>query len=208
MYMIYCGNKYKKNVSMMINIFWGREIVEEMLRVLKEKDVRTTFFIVGEWGVDNKDMLKQILKDGHELGNHGWSHKDHDKISYDENYEEIKKCHDMIKESTGYEMYLFAPPSGAFNQDTLDAAESLGYKAIMWSVYKDTIDWRDKEEILAYERATKNLLGGDMILMHPQEHTLKALPRIIDEIRNKGFIPTTVTETIADVYFVKVIEKK
>ncbi|MDL2292085.1 polysaccharide deacetylase family protein [Acholeplasma sp. OttesenSCG-928-E16] len=190
------GNRDNNNVCMMINIYWGTEIVDKMLAVLREKNVKTTFFIVGEWGADNHEMLRKIVAEGHELGNHGYHHKDHDTLTYQENQEEILLCHNLIKDVTGIEMTLFAPPSGAYDDITLKAAEDLGYLPIMWTKYKDTIDWRDKEEQLAFDRATQNILGGDLILMHPMEHTLAALPKIIDFYRSVNINPTTVSETV------------
>ena len=91
-------------------------------------------------------------------------------------------------------MNLFAPPSGAYNSTTLNVAESLGYKTIMWT--KDTIDWRDQDGGLIFQRATKNACGGDFILMHPTQATLNSLKEIIDFYKNKGFNLTTVSETL------------
>ena len=65
----------------------------------------------------------------------------------------------------------------------------------MWS--KDTIDWRDKDESLVFSRATKNLKGGDLILMHPTEHTKNALKKILDYYKENGFSAVTVSEHIA-----------
>ena len=141
-------------------------------------------------------MLKQMLERGHELGNHGYVHKDQDKISAQANYDEINQTHQIVKSLVDYEMNLFAPPSGAYNQTTLDIAEQLGYKTIMWT--KDTIDWRDKDANLIYERATKNASNGDLILMHPTEKTLEALPNIISFYKEAGYKLTTVSETIAE----------
>jgi peptidoglycan/xylan/chitin deacetylase (PgdA/CDA1 family) len=89
---------------------------------------------------------------------------------------------------------LFAPPSGSFSGDTALACADLGYKMIMWS--KDTIDWRDSDSELVANRATKNLQNGDLILMHPKEHTLKALPKILDFYNSQGFSVVTVSENI------------
>ena len=91
-------------------------------------------------------------------------------------------------------MNLFAPPSGAYDKLTVSCADSLGYKTIMWT--RDTIDWRDHDENLIYQRAIKNVKGGDLILMHPTEATAKALPRIIKTIKEKGLNLTTVSQTI------------
>ena len=91
-------------------------------------------------------------------------------------------------------MNLFAPPSGAYNKTTVSCATSLGYQTIMWT--RDTIDWRDKDANLIYNRAVKNPNGGDLILMHPTDATVKALPRIIETLQSKGFTLTSVSENI------------
>ena len=67
----------------------------------------------------------------------------------------------------------------------------------MWT--RDTIDWRDKDAELIYQRAIKNAKGGDLILMHPTEKTLEALPKIIDYFQTNGFNLTTVTQTLGNV---------
>ena len=91
-------------------------------------------------------------------------------------------------------MTLFAPPSGAYNITTVDAATSLNYKTIMWT--HDTIDWRDQDADLIYNRATKNLSNGDLILMHPTKKTVEAMTSIISTAINNGFNPTTVSNCL------------
>ena len=118
------------------------------------------------------------MANGHEIGNHGYFHEDHSKMSYEQNYEEIQSNHNLIKVLYDIEMKLFAPPSGAFNNSTLDAANNLGYSTIMWT--KDTIDWRDHNSNLIVNRATKNISGGDFILIHPTKETLDALVSILE----------------------------
>lgn len=190
----YNGDRNSKNVTLMINVYWGTEYIEDMLAVLKEKNVKTTFFVGGTWAVLNEDMLKKIYEDGHEIANHGYHHKDHDKISEEENLKEITNTHKIVKELLGVEMNLFAPPSGAYNKTTVQAAENLGYKTIMWT--RDTIDWRDHNTNLIYTRAIKNANGGDLILMHPTENTLEALPQIIDFYLSNGFNLVPVSSNI------------
>ena len=150
---IYRGNTESKNVSIMINVYWGTEYLQPMIDILKGKNVNATFFIGGVWAVKNENLLKQICEMGFEIGNHGYNHKDHDKLSYDHNKQEIFATHEIVKRITGVEMNLFAPPSGAYNQTTLDVASNLGYRTIMWTL--DTIDWRDKNTDLIFSRATK-----------------------------------------------------
>lgn len=190
----YNGNRQSKNISLMINVYWGSEFIEDMLQVLQEKDVKTTFFIGGTWAALNEELLRKIYEGGHEIANHGYHHKDHDKISEEENYNEIANTHKIVQEILGVEMNLFAPPSGAYNKVTVEAAQELGYRTIMWT--RDTIDWRDHNTDLIYSRAVKNPSGGDLILMHPTENSLLALPKIIDTLQGQGFCITTVSQNI------------
>lgn len=193
----YSGDTSSNNISLMINVYWGTEYLDGMLDVLEEKGVTTTFFIGGTWAVKNEAMLKKIVEKGHEIGNHGYLHKDHDKLSEQNNLKEISNTHKIVKELAGVEMNLFAPPSGAYNKTTVSCATSLGYKTIMWT--RDTIDWRDKDTELIYSRAIKNAKGGDLVLMHPTANTLEALPRIIDTLQGQNFNLTTVTNTLGEV---------
>lgn len=190
----YNGDTSSNNVTLMINVYWGSEYLDEMLDILAEKNVKTTFFIGGTWAVLNEIYLNRIYEEGHELANHGYHHKDHDKLSEAGNLEEISTTHKIVKELLGIEMNLFAPPSGAYNKLTVSCAEQLGYHTIMWT--RDTIDWRDHDADLIYSRAIKNAKGGDLILMHPTEATKEALPKIIDYFQQNNFNLTTVSENI------------
>lgn len=191
---IYKGNTNSNNVSLMVNVYWGNEYLQDMLRIFKDYGVKTTFFVGGTWVNKYPELLKQIHNDGHEIANHGYFHKDQDKLNYQQNYEEIYVTHELVKGIINVEMNLFAPPSGAFNNSTIDSASKLGYKVIMWS--RDTIDWRDKDDDLIYSRATKNTVGGDLILMHPTENTVIALPKILNSLKEKKLNITTVTNTL------------
>lgn len=191
---IYNGNKTNGGVSLMFNVYENTNIVQEIVKVLKEYNATATFFVGGCWADDNKQTLINILENGNELGNHGYFHRDHKKIGEKANLEEINCCHDVVKALCGYEMKLFAPPSGSFNSTTLSCATKLGYKTIMWT--KDTIDWRDSDIDIIYNRATNNLSSGDFILMHPKESTLKALDKILKYINEKKLKAITVSQNL------------
>ena len=181
----------------MINVYWGTEYLGDMLDILDEKDVKATFFVGGVWAADNEELLVSMVERGHELGNHAYSHKDHDKLTAESSKKEISTTHNLVKSITGKEMNLFAPPSGAFNSQTIECAEELGYKTIMWT--RDTIDWRDQDADLIYNRAIENAKGGDFILMHPTESTLEALAKIIDTLQGQGFELVTVSNNLAGI---------
>ena len=191
---IYNGNRKENNVSLMFNVYENTQTVNDIIDVLNEKKVKATFFVGGCWADDNERTLRRIIDCGHELANHGYFHKDHKNLSYEENCQEILNTGNIVKALCGAELKLFAPPSGSFSPNTLRASFDLGYKVIMWS--KDTIDWRDSDTTLIYNRATKNLSGGDLVLMHPKKHTLKVLPSIIDYYLQVGFNVVSVSKNI------------
>ncbi len=195
---IYNGDRSGNVVALMFNVYEGRETVEGILDVLDEKNAKATFFVGGSWADDNIDTVIKILEKGHELGSHGYFHKDMAKLSEEGNKAELEPLHALIKRNTGEDIKLFAPPSGSFSVTTLKVAEKFGYKTIMWS--KDTIDWRDKNAKTIYSRATKNIAGGDFVLMHPKTHTLKALPDILDYYAKAGLRAGTVTECMGNLW--------
>lgn len=192
----YSGDEKSNKITLMINVYWGTEYLDEMLQILEDNDVKTTFFVGGTWAVAESDMLQKIYDAGHEIGNHGYYHKDQGKLSAEKNYEEIINTHNLVKSLIGVEMDLFAPPSGSYNKKTVEIATELGYKTIMWTDGRDTIDWRDKDSEVIYNRAIKNCKGGDFVLMHPTEATKNALDRIIKTLKGKGFELCTVSENI------------
>lgn len=192
---IYHGNTSEPRVTLMVNVYWGTEYITPMLDIFDAYGVKTTFFIGGVWASKNNDLVKEISARGHEIGNHGYLHLDHGKLSESRNIEEIELTSRLIKELTGRPTSLFAPPSGAIGSDMFKACEKTGHTVIMWS--RDTIDWRDKDKDLVYKRATNGIQNGDLVLMHPTAHTLEALPSILKYYKQNGFSVTTVSNNIA-----------
>lgn len=181
-------------VSLMFNVYWGTEEVYRILDILKEHEAKATFFIGGSWVDDNVQCLKDIYAAGHEIGNHGYFHKDHAKLSLAQNQQEISDCNRFIQLSIGVTPTLFAPPSGSYGEDMLSACRALQMKTILWS--KDTIDWRDKNSSVIYTRATKNVKKGDFILMHPMQATANALGDILKYYESKSLKTVTVSENL------------
>lgn len=190
---LYYGERDSGKVALMFNVYEGSEYVEEILSVLERRKATGTFFVGGVWGEKNVPLLRKIAERA-ELGNHGYLHLDHKTLSKRRNEEEIMLCHALVEKTTGVRMTLFAPPSGSYGDACLSVCREHGYTAVMWS--KDTIDWRDKDFELILKRATTDIQSGDLILMHPTEQTVKALPFIIDRIREAGLEIATVGETI------------
>lgn len=191
---IYKGDEGDKKVAFACNVVWGNEYLPDMLSEFKKNNIRITFFIGGDWADKNKELLMRIYSDNHEIGNHGYNHLKHTQINDEKNKEEIIKTEEVIHSILGIKTNLFAPPYGDVNKKVTQIAEDLGYKVIMWSI--DTIDWNTKDYTKILERVNKKIHNGAIILMHPTESTVKALPILINNILNSGYEIVPVSEVL------------
>ncbi|MDE7256608.1 MAG: polysaccharide deacetylase family protein, partial [Clostridia bacterium] len=193
---LYYKSDNPKGVSLMFNVYQNTDNVYAIMDLLDGADAKATFFLGGSWADDNIDCVRDIASRGHEIASHGYFHKDHSKMNYEQNLAEIRPSVKLLNAMLGYDIALFAPPSGAFNDATVTAATSLNLKTIMWS--RDTIDWRDSDVSLICKRATNGLENGEFILMHPMDVTVKALPQILDYIRENGLSAVTVSYNLGE----------
>lgn len=175
-----------KFIAFAMNVDWGNEVIPSILQTLKEKNVKITFFVTGRWAKEYPELFQSIIKDGHEIGSHGYHHLNYSNLNLAQNEEEIKMAEKEIMKYTSQKPIYFAPPSGAYNESTLLAADELGYKTILWSI--DTIDWRkgSTEGVILQRVLNKTNHAGGIVLMHPMPETAKALPQLIDQLREKG----------------------
>lgn len=193
---LYYSAENGSGVSLMFNVYEHTDNVLEILDILDGYGAKATFFIGGSWADDNVDCVREIYVRGHEVASHGYFHKDHSRMSYDENLEEIRPSVKLINMICNTNITLFAPPSGAFSEATLNACAAMDLKVIMWS--RDTIDWRDHDAQLIYSRATKDLKNGEFVLMHPTDCTVTALPDILNYIRDNGLEAVTVSRNLGE----------
>lgn len=122
---IYCVSTEKPQVSISFDAAWGNDDTEELLSILAQYQVKTTFFMTGGWVSTYPDDVKAIAAAGHDLGNHSENHKQMSQLSAEECQKEIQSVHDRVKELTGQEMCLFRPPYGDYNDTLIEAAEAL-----------------------------------------------------------------------------------
>lgn len=168
------------------NVDWGEDVIPDMLEIFKEKDVKITFFVTGRWAENNKELLKEMYESGHEIQSHGYSHALCSDISSEKVKEEIQKTEDAIIDAICIKPNYFAPAAGDYDGRTVEISEELGYKMVLWS--SDTIDWREGSYAnVIVERIMSKPLDGAIILMHPKQETLKALPTLIEQINTKGY---------------------
>ncbi|MTI67489.1 MAG: polysaccharide deacetylase [Firmicutes bacterium] len=191
----YKGNVDEKIIAFTCNIDWGNEYIPKMLDIFEKNNIKITFFPTGRWADKNRALIKLISARGHEIGNHGYYHKDYSKLSYNGNKKEIYQTDILLKEITNTTPKYFAPPAGAYNKNTIKAANDLNYKIIMWSI--DTIDWRkDSTSDKITNRVIKKANNSAIVLMHPKEQTVKALPSIIKILKQKGYEIGRVSDVI------------
>jgi probable sporulation protein (polysaccharide deacetylase family) len=190
----YHGAAEKAVVSLTINVDWGEEYLPDMLRVLDSYNVKATFFLTGRWVDNNSELAAQIAAAGHEIGNHGYSHVSPNKSSYEKNMEEITSTGESITKATGVNPKLYAPPSGESKEHVLRAAEDAGYTTILWSV--DTIDWQRPSPTVIMDRVKKKIHNGAIILAHPTQPTLEALPGLLKYLQDQGYTFVTVSENL------------
>jgi probable sporulation protein (polysaccharide deacetylase family) len=191
---IFQGSIAQPKVALACNVFWGEEFLPDMLNTLSENNVKITFFIGGSWAKRYPDMLKSLADSGHELGNHSYSHPHPNSLSKEKNKDQITKTADLVRDVTGVQTNLYAPPYGEYNDTVLLAAHELGYKTIMWSI--DTIDWQRPPAEVVKNRVLKKLRNGAIILIHPTAPTARALPELIKEIQQQGYQICTVSDIL------------
>lgn len=191
---IYKGNPRKPMVALMINVAWGDEYLPVMLDALETASVQATFFLDGTWLSKNEEQAKEFLNRGHQLSNHGYSHKNMSTLSKEQATREITRTQDLLGK-LGVENGLFAPPSGDYDQETVAIADELGLKTVLWTL--DTVDWKKPDPNWIAKRVKSRVEPGTMILMHPTESASQALPEIIEIIKNKGYVLGTVDDLLS-----------
>lgn len=196
---IYEVNTSKKIVALTFDISWGNKTPLPVIEVLKEHDLRCTFFVSGPWVKQYPDIARRIKQDGHEIGSHGYRHINLSNLSKKEIKEEIAKAHQNIKEVAGVEACLIRTPNGDYNDNVIEAIHEVNYEAIQWGT--DSLDWMNPGVRTIVDRVSKKVHPGDIILMHASDtckQTGEALPVIIQNLKKQGYQFVTVSELLKE----------
>ena len=194
---IYCVDTEEKKVALSFDAAWGAEDFPRIMEILDKHNVKVTFFMTGGWVDDNPECVKELIKKGHDLGNHSQHHYDMTTISKQEQQKELTEVHEKVKELTGYEMFLFRPPYGAYDNSVITTAYDLDYYPIQWSV--DSLDWKDYgvDSIISTVCNHKALEPGAIILCHNgAKYTADALDTMLTELENQGYEVVPISELI------------
>ena len=194
---IYCVETKEPKIALTFDAAWGNEDTQKILEILKKHDVHVTFFMTGGWVESYPDDVKAILAAGHDLGNHSENHKNMSQLSDAEKREELMQVHDKVLELTGYEMFLFRPPYGDYDNAVVNVAKDCEYYTIQWDV--DSLDWKDYgvDSIIKTVTEHTHLGHGSIILCHNgAKYTAQALDTLITKLKEKGYTFVPVSELI------------
>lgn len=191
----YQGSTNQKMVSFTFNVDWGEEYLPQLLEILKGADIKATFFVTGKFAEAHPDLIKQIIKNGHDLGNHGHGHRHLKNLSNEELAKEITGGEKALLTVSGQKTKLFAPAYGEVNERISQVCGQLGYEVIMWSL--DTIDWENPDVATIVKRVVPRIHNDAIILMHPTKPTVEALPQIIKQLNKEGYRMVPVSKLIS-----------
>lgn len=194
---IYCVERDDNKISISFDAAWGADDTDKLLQILKDNDVKATFFLCGYWIDKYPNEVKKIIADGHDVGNHGNTHAHGAKLSLEQNKQEILKAHEKVKNLTGKEMVLFRPPYGEYNNNVIKATNQAKYFPIQWDI--DSLDWKElgSEHELNHVLNHKKLGSGSIILFHNDaKYTPQILEQIIKGLKDKGYELVPISQLI------------
>ncbi|HHT46420.1 MAG TPA: polysaccharide deacetylase family protein [Firmicutes bacterium] len=192
---IYYVDTKEKKVAFSFDACWGASHTPALLEILRENNIKTTFFLTGFWVEKFPEMVKKICEEGHEIGNHTYSHPHLNGLGEQEIKIELERVGNMIFELTDVQPTLFRPPFGEYSNKVIKAAEKCGYLTIQWSI--DSLDWQELGKEPMVKRVTEKLHPGAIILFHNNgKYTAEALPEIIEYTKERGYTIVPISELL------------
>lgn len=186
----YClGNKDSKSVYLTFDEGYEAGYTEKILAVLKENDVKATFFITAHYVNTQPELVQKMIDEGHIIGNHTVNHKSMPDLDNDTLKKEVMDLHTAIYEKFGYEMKYLRPPMGEYSERTVAYTNTLGYTTVMWSfAYDDWDESKQGREEYAKEKILNNIHNGAVILLHGNsKDNTNVLDECIKEIKSMGY---------------------
>ena len=192
---IYSVETNEKKISISFDAAWGDEFTDDILDILDEYNVKTTFFLVGFWVDKYPDMVSKIHERGHEIGNHSSTHPHMSQLSKDQIIKEIELTGEKIENITSVKPILFRPPFGDYNNLFIETAEELGYYVIQWDV--DSLDWKEMGVSPVVDRVTRNVKKGSIVLFHNNaKYVSEYLGPVLAKLQEQGYGIVPISELI------------
>lgn len=163
---------------------------EAILKTLKNHHAKATFFVLGNRVERYPELVDKIVQEGHEVGNHSWSHPDFTKLSQEKVKNELDHTAAQVEQAAGVSPIAVRPPYGATN-DAVN--EVIGQKPLLWTI--DTLDWKSHDPKAICSIVKKEAKNGSIVLMHDiHQTTAEALDQLITDLEEQGFRFVTVSE--------------
>ncbi|MCL1866810.1 MAG: polysaccharide deacetylase family protein [Oscillospiraceae bacterium] len=192
---IYSVDRADQKVALTFNCAWGNSNTDELLNILDKENIKSTFFVTGEFCDKYPEDVLKIFKAGHEIQNHSDKHPHVEGANINDFILDAKQAEQKILRITGVKPTLYRAPYGEFDNNSIFSVTGMGYKYIQWSV--DSIDWQEPDAKTIVNRVVKGTKAGSIVLFHNDlANTTEALPQIISKLKDKGCEFTTVTDLI------------
>ena len=171
-------------------------LTPKLLDLLAAHHIKATFFVIGENVAEHPEIVARAAREGHEIGNHSWSHPNFAKMSDDGVRSQLRRTDEAIKSATGTRPTLLRPPYGSITaREKRWIHDEFGYDIILWDV--DPNDWKRPGPAVVRNRILKETQPGSIVLSHDiHPGTIEAMPSIFDALEAKGFKFVTVSELI------------
>lgn len=168
-----------------------------LLDMLRERNLKATFYVCGNNAELYPDLLRRMIAEGHEIGNHSYNHPNLGKMSQEQVRSQLSRTHEAIVRATGIAPRTFRPPYGSFTQAQREwAMKEYGYPTVLWSV--DPFDWKKPGAGAITSRILGQTGSGGIILAHDiHGQTIDAMPGTLDGLSSKGYRFVTVTQLMA-----------
>ncbi|WP_169334287.1 polysaccharide deacetylase family protein [Rubritalea marina] len=191
------GNRNSKNIAITFDDGPHPTLTPKLLDILKARNVKATFYVLGPLVEKHPELTRRILREGHELGNHTWTHPDMSKMGANSVRNELQRTEDTIVRVTGVKPQTMRPPYGAFRSEQKKwVFAEFGYPTILWDV--DPNDWRRPGSQVVARRLINGARGGSILLAHDiHSGTIAAMPMTLDSLINQGYKFVTVSQLIA-----------
>ncbi|HNY10326.1 MAG TPA: polysaccharide deacetylase family protein [Candidatus Wallbacteria bacterium] len=181
------GKRHGKMVALTFDDGPHPSYTPKLLKILKDNDVKATFFVLGSRIAEYQKIAAQIHKEGHLIGNHSYSHPFYKKISHEKIDKEVSKTNDIIKKTTGVKkIRYYRPPYGSLPKYFISKAEEEGFYIVMWSL--DSKDYQGHSADYTLDKVLKHVRGGDVMLFHDiHATTLQVIEELIPILKKAGY---------------------
>lgn len=171
-------------------------LTPKLLDILKAKNAKATFFVMGIKAIIHPDIIKRAHDEGHEIANHAWNHPVMTKISLTTLHQQIQDTNDAIYNATKVLPKIMRPPYGNTNPKVNEfMAKSENLTTVIWSL--DTVDWKLPKSDDIVQRVLSKVKSGDIILCHDiHPGTINAMEPLIDSLKTRGFKLVTVSDML------------